>query len=442
MSNVIRTHPLMQLVCHICLVSLWTYWAIAIGRINDGVWGWIALIVVGLCLLLGGAYCLIMESDVSEGDDDDMHFFFYGIISMIPLGIILYNTFISPAPSYLFLGSYIGIFLLLYNFKSFSAGILLFTLTIIPLYVTCNFTRWYDYVIVGVITLVGFIMVLFTAGKSATNSTDLDNSDERALLLGCFFGWILYSLGTAYYLMGNQILSQDWLSIPFILFPFLLLLCATSRILTIIGGVIGSLVYIFINWNTISFNFIKDWFGSLWRWNIDGIKWICSGITTIWIEHTWVQWTVYSILGVLLLIGIIALINSLREARIETKVVYKEREHLLPMKYNGLYMTCPHCRRTMVKGKYQESKVRGVTKTATKQLLAPSIGAAIGGPVGFAIGVGVSYIWNKEIDKTVNVAFDMWNYEVEGGRTLYFTCPRPECGYTWEETEHYGIIDH
>lgn len=79
MSNVIKTHPLLQTICHLGLVSLWTYWSIAIGHINDGVWGWIELIVVGLGLLIGGGYCLVMESDVTDGDDDDMHFFFLAL---------------------------------------------------------------------------------------------------------------------------------------------------------------------------------------------------------------------------------------------------------------------------------------------------------------------------------------------------------------------------
>lgn len=446
----------MQLVCHICLVSLWTYWAISIGHINSGVWGWIALIVIGLGLLIGGAYCLIMESDVTDGDDDDMHFFFYGIISMIPLGIILYYTIKEPTLSFNYLGLYIGIFLLLYNFKSFSAGILLFTLTIIPLYLISSFAKWYDYVIVGVITLVGIFMSWVTAIKSATNITDLDDSDERFTLLFCFFGWILYSLGSAYYLMGNQILNSDWFSTPFIIFPVLLSLCATSRIMTVIMGVIGGVVYLVINWKTISFEFIKEWVGSLWGWIIDGIKWICSGITTIWIEHTWVQWSLYSVIGILLIVGIVLFIGGILRTRTNTRTIYKEREHLLPMRYNGLSMTCPYCRRTMVKGEYSESTARGIAKTTTKGLIGTgavgsgaAIGGALGGPiapltalVGAAIGGAITYFNNKEIDKGINAAFDLWNYEVEGGRTVYFKCPLTDCGRTWEETEHYGEIDH
>ena len=390
-------------------------------------------------------------SDVSEGDVDDMHFFFYGIISMIPLGIILYNTIISSTSSYLFLGLYIGIFLLLYNFKSFSAGILLFILTIIPLYVICDFTKWFDYVIVGVITLVGIIMSIMTAGKSATNSADLDDSDERFILLFCFFGWILYSFGTAYYLMGNQILSQEWLSMPFIIFPFLLALCATSRLVTVILGGIGSIAYIFLNWNTNSFNFIKDWFGSLWRWIIDGIKWICSGIATIWM----IQWSIYSVIGILLMVGIVLFIGSICRTRTNSRTIYIERD-LLPMKYNGLSMTCPYCRRTMVKGEYRESTARGIAKATIKGLIGTgavgsgaAIGGALGGPiapltalVGAAIGGAITYFQNKKIEIEINDVFNLWNYEVEGGRTVYFKCPLSECGHTWEETEHYGEIDH
>lgn len=452
MNNVIRIHPLMQLVCHICLVSLWTYWAISIGHINDGVWGWIALIVVGLGLLVGGAYCLIMESDVSEGDDDDMHFFFYGIISMIPLGIILYNYIISSTSSYLFLGLYIGIFLLLYSFKSFSAGILLFVLTIIPTYLLCSFTKWHDYIIVGVITLVGIFMSFVTAGKTVTNSSDLNDSDERFLLLFCFFGWILYSIGTAYFLMGNQILNHDWLTLPYIFFLVLLALCATSRIVTVILGVIVSVVYLFINWNTIFFDLIKNWFGSLWERIVDGIKWIYAWIENIWIENIWFQWTVYSIIGILFIISAIFFISRLYE----TKIVYREREHLLPMKYNGLSMTCPYCRKTMVTGKYNQSDVRGVIKTTTKGAIGGAsvigafwAGAAVGGPFApitgaiAALGAGtLNYYNNKNIDKVVDWAIDKWDYEMDGGRTVYFRCPRHECGHTWEETEHYGEIDH
>lgn len=437
MSNVIKTHPFLQMVCHMGLVSLWTYWAIAIGHINDGVWGWITLIVVGLGLLVGGAYCLIMESDVSEGDDDDMHFFFYGIISMIPLGIILYNTIIYPALSYLFLGLYIGIFLLLYNFKSFSAGILLFTLTIIPLYVICNFTKWYDYVIVGVITLFGFIMILFTAGKSATNSTDLDNSDERALLLGCFFGWILYSLGTAYYLMGYQILSQDWLSIPFIIFPVLLSLCATTRIMTVILGVIGGVVYLVLNWKTISFEFFKVWVGSLWGWIINGFRWIgtvASSISFEWIHSTWFIITM-CITGTALIVWIVFKLHHPN-----TVYITREDHSVKPISFKeGYRMSCPKCR-NMTKGKIRKSefdkKSRPIVKTTVKGAVNVAgytggvgggfkAGAALGACTGpaapvcipiFAVlgalgGAAVVYKYNKNLDDTVDSVYDYFSEE-------------------------------
>ena len=33
-------------------------------------------------------------------------------------------------------------------------------------------------------------------------------------------------------------------------------------------------------------------------------------------------------------------------------------------------------------------------------------------------------------------------HEVDGGRTVYFKCPRHECGHEWTMTETYGVIDH
>jgi len=459
MSNVIKTHPLIQVACHLTLVFLWGYWAVTIGHINEGVWGWIALFAVGLGLLLGGGYCLVMESDVSEGDDDDMHFFFYGVISMIPFGIILYNNIADTTLSYNYLGLYLGLFLLLYNFKSFSASILLFILTIIPLYVMSSFTKWYDYVIVGVISLTGIIMTLMTAGKSVTNSTDLEDDDERFILLFCFFGWIIYTLGTAYYLMGNKILSQDWLSIPLIIFPLLLSLSATSRIVTIMGGVIGSIVYLFINWHSISFDFIKNWFGFLWSWIINGFKWIGTEVSSIsfeWVHSTWFIYTA-CIVGGLFGIGLIIYVIY---RLLPTKVIYVERsverDHKLPMIYNGLSMTCPSCQKTIVKGEYSQSAARGIIKTTTKGVIGGAsvvgafwAGAAVGGPFApltgaiAAVGAGaLNYYNNKNIDGAIDWAIDKWDYEVDGGRTVYFKCPRHECGHTWEETEHYGEIDH
>lgn len=41
-----------------------------------------------------------------------------------------------------------------------------------------------------------------------------------------------------------------------------------------------------------------------------------------------------------------------------------------------------------------------------------------------------------------DAVMDLWNYEVDGGRTVYFKCPRHECGHEWTRTETYGEIEH
>lgn len=126
------------------------------------------------------------------------------------------------------------------------------------------------------------------------------------------------------------------------------------------------------------------------------------------------------------------------------------------MIYNGLSMTCPSCKKTIVKGEYSQSAARGIIKTTAKGAIGGAsvvgafwAGAAVGGPFApltgalAAVGAGaLNYYNNKNIDSALDWAIDKWDYEVDGGRTVYFKCPRHECGYMWEETEHYGEIDH
>lgn len=120
------------------------------------------------------------------------------------------------------------------------------------------------------------------------------------------------------------------------------------------------------------------------------------------------------------------------------------------MMYNGLSMTCPSCRKTIVTGKYEESAVRGIAKTTTKGLIgvggvgagaaAGSIFGPLGTLAGAVIGGIVTYHNNKQIDKGVDAVIDIWNYEVDGGRIVNFKCPI--CGNEWVETELYGEIEH
>ena len=117
-------------------------------------------------------------------------------------------------------------------------------------------------------------------------------------------------------------------------------------------------------------------------------------------------------------------------------------------------MTCPYCRKTMVTGIYNESIARGIAKTTAKGLLGTSfvasgfaIGASLGGPFapltgvcGAAIGGAITFFNNKRIDKSINETIDLWNYEVDGGRTVYFKCLF--CGHEWTRIEKYGEIEH
>lgn len=450
MSTIIKTTPITQTICHLSIVALWIYWAVSMTGYTDNVLGWITIVVIGLSLLIGGAYLLISEYE--EDDEYLIHSFSYGILAMIPLGFMTHYTVITP-DNFIYVAIYIGIFLTLYKFNSYSAFISMFATTVVYLFTLFNYANWYDYFITVLILVIGIATMVMTSGKSLTNSSVLIDKDEWWLLILSFAGTLLYSIGILYCLK-DYLFTHVWFDAKIGLFILLTLLSSTSRITTTLIGIAGGIVYLFFNWHTISLDFIKRWFGSIWDWIVDGIKWICTVIVTIWIENIWIQWTVYSILGVLIIIGIFALIIRLRETRVETKIVYKEREHLLPMKYIGLKMTCPNCRKTMVKGEYKESSARGIAKTTAKGLLGTgavgsgaAIGGALGGPfapitalAGAAIGGALTYFNNKKIDDGINAAFDLWNYEVDGGRTLYFECPL--CGETWDETEHYGEIDH
>ena len=209
----------------------------------------------------------------------------------------------------------------------------------------------------------------------------------------------------------------------------LFLLVVTTRFITIMLLLIAGVIYW---WKNTEITFSS----------------LISDLSFEWMHSTWFQ-VAACIVGGILSLGLIGyIIYKLIPAK--TVYIYKYIEQKLPMMYNGLSMTCPSCRKTIVTGKYEESAVRGIAKTTTKGLIgvggvgagaaAGSIFGPLGTLAGAVIGGIVTYHNNKQIDKGVDAVIDIWNYEVDGGRIVNFKCPI--CGNEWVETELYGEIEH
>lgn len=434
MEGIIRNFGAIKVICHLLLTALWFYWGIYIHPLTTG-WGWCLLIGGGIFYLVLGGICLGCDSDVDfNGADDNPYYALgYGLINLLPLCYMInFTVGLYPTePSILICPVvYSIITMILYGFSSFGASYILSYLMISIWISNWVFDRWYDYCILIASLLVAFISIMLSTFKYYEETKSdvrfwLINIGVSTLLNVGLFSLLYYN---GHFNIGN-IFNIAYLIIGVILF---LLVISTRLITSIITLMAGAIFW----YKHTDFSF-----GAL-----------IPNISFEWIHSTWFIYPICIIGGLCGLGLIIYVIYRLLPSKVVYIDRYIDREHLLPMEYNGLEMTCPSCRKTMVRGSYEESVVRGITKTTTKGVAklgcvgsCAAAGSAFG-PIGFIIGASVggaiTYFNNKNIDKGIDAAFDLWNYEMDGGRTVYFKCPRHECGHVWEETEHYGEIDH
>lgn len=434
MEGIIRNFVAVKVLCHLLLTGIWLYWGIYVSPLTFGM-GWWILIGGGILYFIGGMICLIGD----HNSDFDISKFpawacGYSIINLLLIGFMIYWIGLYPynLSVLLYPAIFVAITLLLYGFSAFGASCLL-EFIVLSLWISnWKLNKWYDYSILIVALLIALLSIAISIMKF-----DKETRSNIAFWLTNFGVCSLINVGLLSLLFFNGLFSLDnfynvlYLAIATTLF---LLVVSTRLITTILALVAGCILW----WQNTEFTLLS----------------LIPDLSFEWIHSTWFQITALIIGGLLIL----ALIGYVIYKLMPSKTVYvyrdREKEVLLPMLYNGLSMTCPYCRKTMVTGIYNESTARGIAKTTAKGLLGTScvasgfaVGASVGGPLapitglcGAAIGGAITFFNNKRIDKGINAAIDLWNYEVDGGRTVYFKCPK--CGKEWIKTEKYGEIEH
>ncbi len=432
MEGIIRNFIAIKIICHLLLTGIWLYWGIYVNPLTSGM-GWGFLIGGGILYFIGGMICLIGDHNSDFDFDSNSNpawAYAYSIINLLIIGLMIFWVGLYPydLSVLLYPAIFAAITLLLYGFNAFGAACLL-ELIVLSLWVSnWGLNKWYDYCIL----IVALLLAFFSSAISIMK-LDKDTRSEITFWLTNFGVSFLLNAGLLSLLYFNGLFSLDnfynvlYLAITTTLF---LLVVSTRLITTILALVAGCILW----WQNTEFTLLS----------------LIPDLSFEWIHSSWFQVTALIIGGLLIL----ALIGYVIYKLIPQKTVYvyrdREKEIFLPMRYNGLSMTCPHCRKTMVTGKHNVSSTRGIIKTTTKGVIGVGVvgkGAAVGsafGPVGTVLGacVGgvVTYFHNKKIDEGVDAAIDLWNYKVDGGRIVYFKCPI--CGHEWTKTETYGEIEH
>lgn len=451
MNGILRNFPVIKVICHIILIAIWIYWGTCIHPLTTGWIEWIILVGGGIIYFFLGGICIILDDESDINDAPSVWGGRFCLTNILLLGIMMYYTGLYPnALSLLICPTiFIATTLLLCGFNGVVSAFLLVFISVSLWLSNWGLNRWYDYCILIGTLIIAYFSILITCFKYVED-------DEKSSILVWFINFGLCSLvnvGLLSLLYFNELLDVN--NLYNILYltagAFLFSLVVSTRLFTLLLVAIAGSIY-------------------LWRNTEFTLSSLIPELSFEWIYHDWFKWSIAASLGLLLIILIIRYYNRKlenqeqaymeRSNRLEGIIRKKEeiirqlkQAECLPIEYNGLTMTCPHCRKTMVRGKYAESTARGVAKTTAKGLIRTgsvgtffSIGFMLGGPVGAlggaAIGGVITFFANKPIDKGVESVMDVWNYEVDGGRNVYFKCPRHECGHEWTMTETYGVIDH
>lgn len=436
MEGIIRNFGVIKVICHLLMTALWLYWGICIHPLTTG-WGWCLLIGGGILYFILGGVFLGIDGETNDNDNSPWWALGYGFINLLPLFYMFnFTAGLYPSnPSILICPvAYSIITMILYGFSSFGASYILSYLMISIWISNWVFDRWYDYCILIASLLVASISIIVSTLKNYEEAKSevlywLINFGISALLNVGLFSLL--------YFKGLFNLDNMFNIVYLITGIFLFLLVISTRLITSIITFIAIALY---------------WY----KYSDFSVGSLIPDISFEWVHSIWFIYTAYIVGGICVLGLIIFVIYRLLPSKVVYTDRYTDRDHKLPMIYNGLSMTCPSCQKTIVKGEYSSSAARGIIKTTTKGAIggvsvvgAFWAGATVGGPFALltgaiaAVGAGaLNYYTNKKIDRAIDWAIDKWNYEVDGGRTVYFKCPRHECGHEWEETEHYGEIDH
>lgn len=438
MNGIIRNFVGVKVICHFLITGIWIYWGIFVHPLTSGWLGWSTLIGGGILYFIGGGVCLIADHESDLSDDDPWWALGYSLINLLMLGYMMYYTGLYPNnPSFLTCPAVFAVTtLLLYGGNGFGSASLLVFVSVSLWLSNWGIDRWYDYCILIGVLLIAFISIIVSTFKLYKETV----SDVRFWLIN--FGLCsLVNVGllSILYYKGLFSINNSYNIVYITIGIFLFSLVVSTRGITIVLSLIAGVIYW---WKNTEFTYSS----------------LIPDLSFEWIHSNWFQVAAW-IVGGLLVLGLIGYVIY---KLIPPKIVYvdkyvdKYKEHKLPMMYHGLSMTCPFCRKTMVTGKYEQSTARGITKATAKGVIggasvigAFGAGAAVGGPFALltgglaALGAGaLNYYNSKKIDVAIDSTLDLWNYEVDGGRTVHFKCPRPECGHEWTELEKYGEIEH
>lgn len=438
MNGIIRNFVGVKVICHFLITGIWIYWGIFVHPLTSGWLGWSTLIGGGILYFIGGGVCLIADHESDLSGDDPWWALGYSLINLLMLGYMMYYTGLYPNnPSFLTCPAVFAVTtLLLYGGNGFGSASLLVFVSVSLWLSNWGIDRWYDYCILIGVLLIAFISIIVSTFKLYKETV----SDVRFWLIN--FGLCsLVNVGllSILYYKGLFSINNSYNIVYITIGIFLFSLVVSTRGITIVLSLIAGVIYW---WKNTEFTYSS----------------LIPDLSFEWIHSNWFQVAAW-IVGGLLVLGLIGYVIY---KLIPPKIVYvdkyvdKYKEHKLPMMYHGLSMTCPFCRKTMVTGKYEQSTARGITKATAKGVIggasvigAFGAGAAVGGPFALltgglaALGAGaLNYYNSKKIDVAIDSTLDLWNYEVDGGRTVHFKCPRPECGHEWTELEKYGEIEH
>ena len=323
MEGIIKNFVAVKIICHLFLTVIWLYWGVSVYPLTSGWLGWGILIGGGVIYVIVGGICLIGDHD-SDIDEFPWWAFGYSITNLLLLGIMIYYTGLYPNDSFSLLC------------PCMFAAITLLWIS------NWGLNKWYDYCILIVALLLAFLSSAISIMK-----LDKDVRSDITFWLTNFGICSLINVGLLSLLFFNGLFSLDnfyndlYLTIATTLF---LLIVSTRLITTILALVAGCILW----WKNTEFTLSS----------------LIPDLSFEWIHSTWFQVTALILGGLLILVLIGYVIYKLMPAK--TVYVYKDREKevLLSMLYNGLSMTCPYCRKTMVTGIYNESIARGIAKTA------------------------------------------------------------------------------
>ena len=474
-------------ITHSILCMLWV-WVAAFSHpiMEVTIVDWIWLISVALIGLVGGLWCLFNLNNATD------RCWGYGIFGLVLLSSLVVKADVHTT---IYISISTILFIISCGFNRISASYLYGLATILLLWPFFNFHLWYH--ILGLILLVVILVVLniFTAVYHSELKSENDTDKKKASIVIFVLTLISTSACLVFVNQHQPIheIAQSLWELPICYFIICVIVGVTNNTGAITLGAIGGGCYFSFlsSWlflhngiiSVLSDMWHRVWSSLVWIW--DGIIWIVVQLwggliwlfKNLWDVIVWIgcgiwwllcwKWFWIGILALTIVVLLFMVLNkkSITTILTRTKVVYIKEE--LPIKYNGRFMTCPKCRKTMAEGKPIDKKTRFVAKTVAKNgvkgvilvgtsgagiigaasakgaaigSVVPGMGTLIGLGIGLGVGIATTAFMNKKINMATDKLVDKAYYDLGSGVLLHFKCPYPGCNNEWERYEKYGEI--